>query len=101
MHFALHYRPNGLSDARIGFVIPKKQARSAVLRNAVKRQARELFRQRRSGLPPLDLVLRLSQPLGPAGKVRLVIDRQAKVAWRTEISALLDKLCRHDRKVGP
>ena len=100
-HFALHYRPNGLPDARIGFVIPKKQARSAVLRNAIKRQARELFRQRRSSLPPLDLVLRLSQPLGPAGQARCVIDQQAKVAWRTEISALLDKLCRQDRKLIP
>ncbi len=43
--FALHYRRNGLPTSRLGLVIPKKQARTAVLRNAVKRQARETFRR--------------------------------------------------------
>lgn len=94
--FALHFRPNGLAAARIGFVIPKKQARTAVLRNAVKRQARELFRLRRAEMPALDLVLRLAQPLGPGG--RAVCDRQAKAAWRAEISTLFDKLQHRERK---
>ena len=95
-HFALHYRPNDLATARIGFVIPKKQARFAVLRNAVKRQARELFRQRCASLPPLDLVLRLAQPLGPAGKA--ASDRPAKAAWCAELAELFDRLQRQDRK---
>jgi ribonuclease P protein component len=97
--FALHYRLNGLTDPRLGFIIPKKQARSAVLRNAVKRQVRELFRLRRPGLPPMDLVLRLAQPLGPV-KARVVIDDQAKADWRAEVAGLLDKLSRSGRKAN-
>lgn len=80
--FALHYRPNGLPAARLGLVIPKKQARSAVLRNAIKRQAREVFRRRRASLPCADLVLRLGSPVGTD-------DKAARVAWREEIATLL------------
>ena len=39
----------------------QKIARLAVLRNTVKRMACEIFRRRRSELPPSDLVLRLAQ----------------------------------------
>lgn len=89
-HFVLHYRRNDLSGARLGLVIPKKQAHAAVLRNAIKRQARELFRHRRSLLPPMDLVLRLAQSVDLPGGV---IDQQARTAWRAEITALFDRLC--------
>lgn len=81
--FAVHYRPNGLERARLGLVIPKKQAPTAVLRNAIKRQAREIFRLRCSTLPSVDLVLRLTQK----------IEQPDKPAWRAEIAALLDR-CR-------
>lgn len=93
--FALHYRPNDKPYARLGLVIPKKQARAAVLRNAVKRQARELFRQRRSGLPALDLVLRLARPLakpGQTGTTASLADAQKRASWRAEIAALFDQL---------
>jgi ribonuclease P protein component len=93
--FALHYRPNGKPYARLGLVIPKKQARVAVLRNAVKRQARELFRQRRAGLPPLDLVLRLARPLQKPGQpaaTASLTDPQHRANWRAEIGALFDQL---------
>jgi len=90
--FALHYRPNDRLHARLGLVIPKKQARQAVLRNAIKRQARELFRLRRAGLPPFDLVLRLAKPVGPSAAGH-PINPQSKAAWRAEIGALLDQLC--------
>jgi ribonuclease P protein component len=89
--FAMHYRPNALPHPRLGLVIPKKQARAAVLRNAVKRQTRELFRRRRDSLPAFDLILRLAQPLD---RPKRVIDKQAKAAWRAEINALFDQLCR-------
>lgn len=88
--FALHYRPNGKPLPRLGLVIPKKQARAAVLRNAIKRQARELFRLRRAGLPPLDLVLRLTG----LGATIMVKDRTQRASWRAEIAALLDRLPR-------
>jgi len=91
VNFALHYRPNGLSHARLGLVIPKKQAKAAVLRNAVKRQTRELYRRRHAKLPAVDLILRLAQPLD---RPRRVIDSQAKANWRAEITALLDQLCK-------
>lgn len=95
--FVLHYRINGLSGSRLGLVIPKKQARTAVLRNAIKRQARELFRRQRpqrTGLPALDLVLRLAQPVGPGGRLKHIIDKQVKTAWRDEMTTLFEQLCR-------
>lgn len=95
--FVLHYRINGMPNSRLGLVIPKKQARTAVLRNAIKRQARELFRRQRQqsvGLPSLDLVLRLAQPVGPGGRLGRVIDKQAKTAWRDEMTKLFEQLRR-------
>lgn len=95
--FVLHYWKNPQAEARLGLVIPKKQARTAVLRNAIKRQARETFRLRRPDLPGLDLVLRLAQPVRP--------DRQAAVVsrsvWREEIGSLLDGLARMTDKSLP
>lgn len=57
--FQLFYRPNGLESARFGVVVGKKFVRQAVKRNRVKRVAREAFRLARSGLPSVDLVLRV------------------------------------------
>lgn len=74
-------------------MIPKKQARAAVLRNAIKRQARELFRLRRAGLPPFDLVLRLARPVGSAAACAAAINPQSQAAWRAEIVGLFDQLC--------
>lgn len=45
---------------RLGMMIGKKNARTAVLRNAVKRRIREQFRLRQLALPPLQYVVRLS-----------------------------------------
>jgi ribonuclease P protein component len=102
-YFSLHYRNNGLTVARLGLVIPKKQARSAVLRNAIKRQIREVFRVCRHELPAVDLVLRLTQPVGrlASGAKRAAIakDSAARRAWREEIAGLFASL-RH-KVVGP
>lgn len=93
-HFALHYhltaalqRP--VSTARLGLVIPKKNARDAVLRNAVKRQIREVFRRQRSQMCPVDLVFRLAQPID---RPDYRLDQASKAAWRLEIEGLFDKL---------
>ncbi|MEW6512471.1 MAG: ribonuclease P protein component [Pseudomonadota bacterium] len=80
--FALHYRDSDLPVARLGLVIPKKQAHTAVLRNAIKRQAREIFRLRLASLPARDVVLRLTR----------LVETQDKPAWRTEITQLLERL---------
>lgn len=100
-HFALHFRKQSRPGVesretlipRIGLVIPKKQARTAVLRNAIKRQAREVFRRRRPALPAMDLVLRLAAPTGVKNRPVASSD---KLLWRNEIAGLLDRLCSHD-----
>ena len=45
---------------RLGLMIGKKNARTAVLRNAVKRRIREQFRLRQTALPASQYVVRLS-----------------------------------------
>lgn len=82
--FVLHYRPNGIANARLGLVVPKKQARGAVVRNAIKRQVREMFRHRQD-LPAADIVFRLAMPVRSA-------DKAARAVWRAEILALFDRL---------
>jgi ribonuclease P protein component len=48
----------GLSDqSRLGLVIAKKHVKTAVGRNRIKRQAREIFRCQKEGALPLDMVL--------------------------------------------
>lgn len=92
--FVLHYHLPGSREAttgaRLGLVIPKKQARSAVLRNAIKRQAREVFRHRRDGLPALDIILRLAQSV-------VSHEKPERVVWRDEIDGLLDQACQKIR----
>ncbi|MDN4576261.1 ribonuclease P protein component [Pandoraea cepalis] len=72
-HFVLYMRwrasaPDALVDidatpheGRIGIVVGKKHAPRAVTRNLIKRQAREMFRQRRTALAGWDFVLRLTR----------------------------------------
>lgn len=61
-NFVLYVRPNSLEHARLGVVVAKRLAPRAVTRNAVKRIAREIFRQ--AALPAIDCIVRLSKPLG-------------------------------------
>lgn len=48
-----------LSVARLGLVVPKRFAKQAVRRNAIKRVIREAFRKNLASLPKGDLVIRL------------------------------------------
>ncbi|MBL8446057.1 MAG: ribonuclease P protein component [Zoogloeaceae bacterium] len=70
-YLTLHYRPNRLDTARLGLVVAKKLARRAVARNRVKRVCREVFRLSRFELPGVDLVVRLTAPLGDADRDHL------------------------------
>lgn len=99
-HFALHYRLTAalqqpelplppVFSARLGLVIPKKNARDAVLRNALKRQVREVFRQQRPHMSPCDLVFRLAQPID---RPDYRLDKASKAVWRLEIEGLFDRL---------
>lgn len=84
----LHYRFSSLGQApRLGLVIPKRYARSAVLRNALKRQVREIFRLFPGKLPACDLVLRLDRALhGEEGQKAALLEQ--KKIWRRMIEAL-------------
>lgn len=59
-HFDMLHRPNALATARLGVVVAKKNVRSAVNRNLIKRIVRESFRLTRSKLPKRDIVVRVS-----------------------------------------
>jgi ribonuclease P protein component len=86
--FELRYRhqePGMEIGARLGLIIPKRLAKRAVLRNLLKRLARESFRHALPGLPRADMVLRLVKaPLmstaGPDGLTRKL--------WRRDFDAL-------------
>ena len=74
--------------ARLGLIVPKRLARAASLRNAIKRQGREAFRLLAVEIPRCDLVLRLARPIK---NVRAGDNAQRKV-WRAEIETLLRRL---------
>jgi ribonuclease P protein component len=87
--FHLHYRQASADSApRLGLIVPKRLARAASLRNAIKRQGREAFRLMTTEIPQCDLVLRLARPVVDA---RAGGGAQRKM-WRTEIETLLKRL---------
>ncbi|MDR2000893.1 MAG: ribonuclease P protein component [Zoogloeaceae bacterium] len=89
--FELRYRRRPLTAAgqpvdraRLGLIIPKRFAKRAVLRNLLKRLAREAFRHTR--LPPVDIVLRLAKaPAADAGLGNSALRRE----WRETLNNLL------------
>jgi len=87
--FDLHYRPAGTdSNARLGLIVPKRLARTASLRNAIKRQGREAFRLVVDEIPRCDLVLRLTRPI----KGVTATDSAQRRVWRGEMEMLLKRL---------
>ncbi|MFZ5722189.1 MAG: ribonuclease P protein component [Pseudomonadota bacterium] len=76
--FVLLACENGLPEARIGFVLPKRRVRTAVARNRVKRIIRESFRCHQVLLAGLDIVVMARDglaALAPA-ELRTAADRQ-------------------------
>jgi ribonuclease P protein component len=55
--FTVLARPNGLSSARLGLAIAKRNIATASQRNRLRRLAREHFRLNRPRLPPCDLIV--------------------------------------------
>lgn len=60
-YIAIHYQPNTLDTARLGLVVGKKIAKSAVQRNYMRRVLRECFRLQRHDIPAVDLVIRVQK----------------------------------------
>lgn len=63
-------KPNQLEHARLGTIVAKKVAASAVARNYMKRTLRELFRTQ-PGLPALDFVLQVNKRFSRAERARV------------------------------
>ena len=88
-HFALHIQRPALRN-RIGAVVPKRWAKNAVTRNAIKRQIYALVAQSQFHTEPSDMVVRLRKTFQrkdfiSASSVAL------KQAVRTELWQLFDK----------
>lgn len=87
--FDLHYRlTNPGAASRLGLIVPKRLARAASLRNAIKRQGREAFRLMAVEISPCDLVMRLTRPLKGVN----ARDGSQRKAWRTDLGNLLKLL---------
>ncbi|MEM9384083.1 MAG: ribonuclease P protein component [Pseudomonadota bacterium] len=56
-HFTVLACPNDAPGARLGLAVSRKTARRATVRNRIKRQVRESFRQVYRNLPPADFVV--------------------------------------------
>ncbi len=61
-HLFILFKPNLLSSARLGLSIGKRTAKSAVVRNRIKRIIRESFRSHRMHLKKVDIVVIARQP---------------------------------------
>ncbi|MBS3998353.1 MAG: ribonuclease P protein component [Hydrogenophaga sp.] len=101
-HFALHRvaldaaregRPLfPVADAWLGVLLPKRWARRAVTRNAIRRQIYEASRERAAALPQAALVVRLRTEFSRKQFVSATSD-VLKRAVRAELDQLLDRAC--------
>lgn len=69
--FTVLCRSNGATDARLGLAVSKKHAKKAVERNRIKRVVRESFRENKSRLAGLDVVVINQSGTGQAANAGL------------------------------
>ena len=62
-NFGIYVADNALDHARLGLVVSKKVSKRAVVRNRIKRQIRETFRQQQQTLGARDYVVVAKSPL--------------------------------------
>lgn len=86
----MHYMPTATDFPRLGLIVGKKTARSAVQRNYMKRVLRELFRQHRHVLGGMDILVRVQKPFA----------RGEYAAIRSEFLMLLQRLARRRQHAG-
>lgn len=77
-HLTVLFCPNQLEYSRLGLVVSKKQIRTAVARNTVKRAIRESFRMKQHDFKGLDIVMIAYKSLTHLDKseLRTCIDKQ-------------------------
>ena len=73
MMFTVLYKNNDEQEARLGLAISKKNCRSAVARNRLKRLVRESFRIHRADLQGLDVVV-MNQPAAARASNKALFD---------------------------
>jgi len=79
---------NRLTHPRLGMAIAKKQVKSAVNRNRIKRIVRESFRLHRHAIPPLDIVVMARR--GAAEKSSAELHRSLRKHWERLIRQCAD-----------
>jgi len=82
-----------VEDLRVGWVIPKRQARRAVTRNLVRRQVRAAFDRHALALPGGDWLLRLRAGFDKTAFASPASDA-LRAAVRAELDGLMRKACR-------
>jgi len=87
MMFTVLYKNNNEHNARLGLAISKKHCPGAVGRNRLKRLVRESFRQHRTDLEGLDVVV-LNQPAAMRASNKELFDSLHK-HWQRCHSALV------------
>ena len=83
--FKLHYKPNGLSNSRLGFMVSKKVHKRANQRNYIKRIIREYFRLNQTEWIALDLIVRAQKHFTPA-EYPLVIEELNQLCQRFRVT---------------
>lgn len=64
----LYFAANGRTQARLGLAISRRASRTAVVRNRLKRLAREAFRRQQDSLSGLDVVVSVNQPISTSAQ---------------------------------
>lgn len=100
-HFALHRAALSsahegralfpVADAWLGVLLPKRWAKRAVTRNAIRRQIYEVAREKAGGLPQAALVVRLRSEFSRQQFVSATSDA-LKRAVRAELVQLLERV---------
>jgi len=90
-HLLALYKVNKKEFARLGVIVGKRVADSAVARNQIKRVVRESFRAHQADLMGLDIIVIARHQCDELDKVRL----------REGIDRLWQKLATQYRKVSP
>jgi ribonuclease P protein component len=81
-HLVVRYCQNNFNHARLGLIVSKKNAKSAVKRNYMRRVLRELFRLYQHQLPNVDLII----------QVQFLFEKPQFVQIKQEFESLMAKL---------